>query len=142
MMLEIRDIMEIIPHRQPMLLVDKVEILEEEKRAVGYKGVTYNEPFFAGHFPAEPVMPGVLILEAMAQTTAVLLLNRKEMRGKIGYFGGINKAKFRKKVLPGSLLRMEIEVVKRRGPVAVVSGKAYADDGLAAEGEMTFMIGE
>lgn len=142
MMLDIRDIMEIIPHRQPMLLVDKVEILEEEKRAVGYKGVTYNEPFFAGHFPAEPVMPGVLILEAMAQTTAVLLLNRKEMRGKIGYFGGINKAKFRKKVLPGSLLRMEIEVVKRRGPVAVVSGKAYADDGLAAEGEMTFMIGE
>ncbi len=142
MMLEIRDIMEIIPHRQPMLLVDKVEILEEEKRAVGYKGVTYNEPFFAGHFPAEPLMPGVLILEAMAQTTAVLLLNRKEMRGKIGYFGGINKAKFRKKVQPGSLLRMEIEVVKRRGPVAVVSGKAYADDGLAAEGEMTFMIGE
>lgn len=142
MMLDIRDIMEIIPHRQPMLLVDKVEILEEEKRAVGYKGVTYNEPFFAGHFLAEPVMPGVLILEAMAQTTAVLLLNRKEMRGKIGYFGGINKAKFRKKVLPGSLLRMEIEVLKRRGPVAVVSGKAYADDGLAAEGEMTFMIGE
>ncbi len=142
MMLDIRDIMEIIPHRQPMLLVDKVEILEEEKRAVGYKGVTYNEPFFAGHFLAEPVMPGVLILEAMAQTTAVLLLNRKEMRGKIGYFGGINKAKFRKKVQPGSLLRMEIEVVKRRGPVAVVSGKAYADDGLAAEGEMTFMIGE
>lgn len=142
MMLDIRDIMEIIPHRQPMLLVDKVEILEEEKRAVGYKGVTYNEPFFVGHFPAEPVMPGVLILEAMAQTTAVLLLNRKEMRGKIGYFGGINKAKFRKKVQPGSLLRMEIEVVKRRGPVAVVSGKAYADDGLAAEGEMTFMIGE
>lgn len=141
-MLDIRDIMEIIPHRQPMLLVDKVEILEEEKRAVGYKGVTYNEPFFVGHFPAEPVMPGVLILEAMAQTTAVLLLNRKEMRGKIGYFGGINKAKFRKKVQPGSLLRMEIEVVKRRGPVAVVSGKAYADDGLAAEGEMTFMIGE
>lgn len=142
MMLKIRDIMEIIPHRQPMLLVDKVEILEEEKRAVGYKGVTYNEPFFAGHFPAEPVMPGVLILEAMAQTTAVLLLNREETRGKIGYFGGINKAKFRKKVLPGSLLRMEIEVVKRRGPVAVVSGKAYADDGLAAEGEMTFIIGE
>lgn len=142
MMLKIRDIMEIIPHRQPMLLVDKVEILEEEKRAVGYKGVTYNEPFFAGHFPAEPVMPGVLILEAMAQTTAVLLLNREETRGKIGYFGGINKAKFRKKVLPGSLLRMEIEVLKRRGPVAVVSGKAYADDGLAAEGEMTFMIGE
>ena len=142
MMLDIRDIMEIIPHRQPMLLVDKVEILEEEKRAVGYKGVTYNEPFFAGHFPAEPVMPGVLILEAMAQTTAVLLLNIEETRGKIGYFGGINKAKFRKKIQPGSLLRMEIEVLKRRGPVAVVSGKAYVENVLAAEGEMTFMIGE
>ena len=142
MMLDIRDIMEIIPHRQPMLLVDKVEILEEEKRAVGYKGVTYNEPFFAGHFPAEPVMPGVLILEAMAQTTAVLLLNREETRGKIGYFGGINKAKFRKKIQPGSLLRMEIEVLKRRGPVAVVSGKAYVENVLAAEGEMTFMFGE
>ena len=141
-MLDIRDIMEIIPHRQPMLLVDKVEILEEEKRAVGYKGVTYNEPFFAGHFPAEPVMPGVLILEAMAQTTAVLLLNREETRGKIGYFGGINKAKFRKKIQPGSLLRMEIEVLKRRGPVAVVSGKSYVENVLAAEGEMTFMIGE
>lgn len=142
MILEIKDIMKIIPHRQPMLLVDRVEILEEEKRAVGYKGVTYNEPFFAGHFPAEPVMPGVLMIEAMAQTTAVLLLNKEEMRGKIGYFGGINKAKFRKKVIPGCLLRMEIDVLKRRGPVAVVSGKAYTDDGLAAEGEMTFMIGE
>lgn len=142
MILEIKDIMKIIPHRQPMLLVDRVEILEEEKRAVGYKGVTYNEPFFAGHFPAEPVMPGVLMIEAMAQTTAVLLLSKEEMRGKIGYFGGINKAKFRKKVMPGYLLRMEIDVLKRRGPVAVVSGKTYTDDGLAAEGEMTFMIGE
>lgn len=136
----IKEIMEIIPHRQPMLLVDKVEILEEDKKAVGYKGVTYNELFFAGHFPTEPVMPGVLIMEAMAQTTAVLLLNKEEMRGKIGYFGGINKAKFRKKVVPGSLLRMEIEVLKRRGPVAVVYGKAYTEEGLAAEGEMTFMI--
>ena len=137
----IKDIMEIIPHRQPMLLVDKVEIIEADTKAVGYKGVTYNEPFFAGHFPAEPVMPGVLIMEAMAQTTAVLLLNKEEMQGKIGYFGGINKAKFRKKVVPGSLLRMEIEVLKRRGPVAVVYGKTYTEEGLAAEGEMIFMIG-
>lgn len=82
------------------------------------------------------------MIEAMAQTTAVLLLSKEEMRGKIGYFGGINKAKFRKKVMPGYLLRMEIDVLKRRGPVAVVSGKTYTDDGLAAEGEMTFMIGE
>ncbi|WP_178553750.1 3-hydroxyacyl-ACP dehydratase FabZ [Frisingicoccus sp.] len=137
----IKEIMEIIPHRQPMLLVDRVEVIEENKKAVGYKGVTYNEPFFAGHFPTEPVMPGVLIMEAMAQTTAVLLMNREEMRGKIGYYGAMNKVRFRKKVVPGTVLRMEIEILKRKGPVAVAMGKAYTDEGLAAEGEMTFMIG-
>ena len=137
----IKEIMEIIPHRQPMLLVDRVEVIEENKKAVGYKGVTYNEPFFAGHFPTEPVMPGVLIMEAMAQTTAVLLMNREEMRGKIGYYGAMNKVRFRKKVVPGTVLRIEIEILKRKGPVAVAMGKAYTDEGLAAEGEMTFMIG-
>ncbi|WP_418482348.1 3-hydroxyacyl-ACP dehydratase FabZ [Frisingicoccus sp.] len=137
----IKEIMEIIPHRQPMLLVDRVEVIEENKKAVGYKGVTYNEPFFAGHFPTEPVMPGVLIMEAMAQTTAVLLMNSEEMRGKIGYYGAMNKVRFRKKVVPGTVLRMEIEILKRKGPVAVAMGKAYTDEGLAAEGEMTFMIG-
>lgn len=137
----IKDIMEIIPHRQPMLLVDRVEVVEENKKAIGYKGVTYNEPFFAGHFPTEPVMPGVLIMEAMAQTTAVLLLNTKEMRGKIGYYGAMNKVRFRKKVIPGTVLRMEIEILKQKGPVAVALGKAYTEEGLAAEGEMTFMIG-
>ena len=137
----IKEIMEIIPHRQPMLLVDRVEVIEENKKAVGYKGVTYNEPFFAGHFPTEPVMPGVLIMEAMAQTTAVLLMNREEMRGKIGYYGAMNKVRFRKKVVPGTVLRMEIEILKRKGPVAVAMGKAYTDEGLDAEGEMTFMIG-
>lgn len=141
MVIGIKEIMDIIPHRQPMLLVDKVDIVEEDKKAVGYKGVTYNESFFAGHFPGEPVMPGVLIMEAMAQTTAVLLLNKENMRGKIGYFGGINKARFRKKVTPGTVLRMEVEVLKQKGPVAVAYGKAYTDEGLAAEGEMTFMIG-
>ena len=137
----IKEIMEIIPHRQPMLLVDRVEVIEENKKAVGYKGVTYNEPFFAGHFPTEPVMPGVLIMEAMAQTTAVLLMNREEKRRKIGYYGAMNKVRFRKKVVPGTVLRMEIEILKRKGPVAVAMGKAYTDEGLAAEGEMTFMIG-
>ncbi|MDD6231988.1 MAG: 3-hydroxyacyl-ACP dehydratase FabZ [Frisingicoccus sp.] len=141
MIIDIKEIMKIIPHRQPMLLVDRVEIVEEDKKAVGFKGVTYNEPYFAGHFPQEPVMPGVLIMEAMAQTTAVLLLNKEEMRGKVGYYAGINKAKFRKKVVPGSMLRMEIEVIRQRGPLAVAYGKAYTDEGLAAEGEMTFMIG-
>lgn len=141
MIIDIKEIMKIIPHRQPMLLVDRVEIVEEDKKAVGFKGVTYNEPYFAGHFPQEPVMPGVLIMEAMAQTTAVLLLNKEEMRGKVGYYAGINKAKFRKKVVPGSMLRMEVEVIRQRGPLAVAYGQAYTDEGLAAEGEMTFMIG-
>lgn len=141
MIIGVKEIMKIIPHRQPMLLVDRVEIVEEDKKAVGFKGVTYNEPYFDGHFPQEPVMPGVLIMEAMAQTTAVLLLNKEEMRGKVGYYAGINKAKFRKKVVPGSMLRMEVEVIRQRGPLAVAYGKAYTDEGLAAEGEMTFMIG-
>jgi 3-hydroxyacyl-[acyl-carrier-protein] dehydratase len=141
MIFGIKEIMEIIPHRQPMLLVDRVEIVEEAKKAEGCKAVTYNEPFFGGHFPTEPVMPGVLIIEAMAQTTAVLLLNKPDMRGKIGYFAGMNKVKFRSKVVPGNLLRMEIEVLKQRGPLAVVYGRAYTGEALAAEGEMTFMIG-
>lgn len=141
MIIGVKEIMKIIPHRQPMLLVDRVEIVEEDKKAVGFKSVTYNEPYFAGHFPQEPVMPGVLIMEAMAQTTAVLLLNKEEMRGKVGYYAGINKAKFRKKVVPGSMLRMEVEVIRQRGPLAVAYGKAYTDEGIAAEGEMTFMIG-
>ena len=141
MIIGVKEIMKIIPHRQPMLLVDRVEIVEEDKKVIGFKGVTYNEPYFAGHFPQEPVMPGVLIMEAMAQTTAVLLLNKEEMRGKVGYYAGINKAKFRKKVVPGSMLRMEVEVIRQRGPLAVAYGKVYTDEGLAAEGEMTFMIG-
>ena len=140
MQFNIKEIMEIIPHRQPMLLVDRVEIVEEDWKATGYKGITYNEPYFAGHFPQEPVMPGVLIMEAMAQTVAVLLLNKPEMRGKLGYYGAMNKVRFRKKVVPGTMLRMEVEILKQRGPVAVAYGKAYSDDELAAEGEMTFMI--
>ena len=140
MQFNIKEIMEIIPHRQPMLLVDRVEIVEEDRKATGYKGITYNEPYFAGHFPQEPVMPGVLIMEAMAQTVAVLLLNKPEMRGKLGYYGAMNKVRFRKKVVPGTMLRMEVEILKQRGPVAVAYGKAYSDDELAAEGEMTFMI--
>ena len=141
MQFNIKEIMEIIPHRQPMLLVDRVEIVEEDWKATGYKGITYNEPYFAGHFPQEPVMPGVLIMEAMAQTVAILLLNKPEMRGKLGYYGAMNKVRFRKKVVPGTMLRMEVEILKQRGPVAMAYGKAYTDNDLAAEGEMTFMIG-
>ena len=137
----IKDIMEIIPHRQPMLLVDKVEIIEADTKAVGYKGVTYNEPFFAGHFPAEPVMPEVLIMEAMAQTTAVLLLNKEEMRGKIGYFGGINKCRFKGKIVPGDKVKLETKIVKRKGPMGVGEATAYVDGKVVVKAELTFMVG-
>lgn len=139
--LDIKDIMEIIPHRQPFLLVDRAEIIEEGKRAVGYKAVTYNEPFFAGHFPVEPVMPGVLIIEAMAQVGAIVILSEPEMRGKLAFFGGINKARFRQQVKPGSMLRMEVEIIKRKGPVGVGSAKAYSHENkLVAEAELTFAV--
>ena len=106
--LGIKEIMATIPHRQPFLLVDKAEIIEEGKKAVGYKAVTYNEPFFAGHFPTEPVMPGVLIIEAMAQVGAIIVLSEEGMQGKVAFFGGIKKARFRQKVVPGTMIRMEV----------------------------------
>ena len=137
----IKEIMEILPHRQPFLLIDRVEVTEQGKKATGYKAVSYNEPYFAGHFPQEPVMPGVLIMEAMAQVGAVMILSEEENKGKIAYFGGINKARFRNKVVPGTMLRMELELVRRKGPVCVGIGKAYDGDRLMAEGELTFMIG-
>ena len=102
--MDIKEIMEIIPHRQPFLLIDRIEELEPGKRAVGKKCVTYNEPFFNGHFPQEPVMPGILILEALAQTGAVAILSQPENKGKTVYFGGIDKAKFKRKVIPGDVL--------------------------------------
>lgn len=101
MVMDIKEIMEIIPHRQPFLLIDRIEELEPGKRAVGKKCVTYNEPFFGGHFPKEPVMPGVLILEALAQVGAVAILSQPDHKGKTAYFGGIDKAKFKKKWFPG-----------------------------------------
>ena len=139
--LGIKEIMEIIPHRQPFLLIDKVDITEEGKSAVGYKAVTYNEPYFACHFPQEPVMPGVLIMEAMAQVGAVLILSQEGMKGKIAFFGGINKARFRNKVVPGTMLRMEVELTKQKGPMGVGEGRAYDGDTLVASGELTFMVG-
>lgn len=140
--LDIKDIMATIPHRQPFLLVDRAEIIEEGKKAVGYKAVTYNEPFFAGHFPAEPVMPGVLIIEAMAQVGAIVILSQEDMKGKLAFFGGINKAKFRQKVVPGTMLRMEVEIIKQKGPIGVGDAKAYNEENkLVASAELTFAIG-
>ena len=140
-MLNIKEIMNIIPHRSPFLLVDRIEEMEVGKRAVGKKCVTYNEPFFAGHFPQEPVMPGVLIIEARAQVGAVCCLSAEENKGKIGFLGGVNKAKFRGKVVPGDVLNLEVEMIKVKGPVGVGKGTATVDGKVVASGEITFMIG-
>lgn len=140
-MLTTKEIMDIIPHRSPFLLVDRIDELEVGIRAVGVKCVTYNEPFFAGHFPQEPVMPGVLIMEALAQVGAVCCLADEKNKGKLAFFGGMNKVKFRQKVVPGDVLRLEVEMIKVKGPVGVGMGKAYVGDKLAASGELTFMLG-
>lgn len=140
--LDIKQIMEIIPHRQPFLLIDTIEELETGKRAVGKKCVTYNEPFFAGHFPQEPVMPGVLIIEALAQVGAVAILSQPEFKGKTAYFGAINSAKFKGKVVPGDVLKLETEIVKVKGPIGLGSAKAYVNEKLVAQAELTFAIGE
>lgn len=139
--LSTKEIMEIIPHRQPFLLIDTIEELEEGKRAVGKKCVSYNEPFFAGHFPGEPVMPGVLIVEAMAQVGAVALLCKEEFKGKTAYFGGISSARFKQKVVPGDVLMLEVEITKQKGPIGVGVGKAYVDGKLVTQAELTFAIG-
>ncbi len=136
-----KQIMEIIPHRQPFLLIDTIEEVEEGKRAVGKKCVSYNEPFFAGHFPGEPVMPGVLIIEAMAQVGAVAILSRSENKGKTAYFAGINNAKFKNKVLPGDVLELELEIIKEKGPIGIGKGTARVNGKLAASAELTFAIG-
>jgi len=140
-MLSTREIMDIIPHRHPFLLVDTIEQLEPGVRAVGYKCVTYDEPYFRGHFPQEPVMPGVLQIEACAQVGAVAILSLEENKGKTAYFGAINNAKFRQKVVPGDRLRMECEIIKRKGPVGIGKAVATVDGRVVLEAELTFMIG-
>ena len=140
-MLGVKEIEQIIPHRHPFLLVDRIEELEPGKKAVGYKCVTFDEPYFAGHFPGEPVMPGVLIIEALAQTGAVAILSEESMKGKTAYFGAINSARFKKKVVPGDRLRLECEIIKQKGPVGVGKAEAYVDDQLACRAELTFMVG-
>ena len=139
-MLNTKQIMDILPHRAPFLVVDRLDELEPGKRAVGVKAVTYNEPFFAGHFPQEPVMPGVLICEALAQVGAVAILSQEEYKGKLVLFGGINKARFRQKVVPGDLLRLEMELIKVKGPVGIGKATAYLGDKVCTEAELTFMI--
>lgn len=138
--MDINEIKEILPHRYPFLLIDKVISMEGNK-IVAIKNVTVNENYFQGHFPAEAVMPGVLIIEALAQTGAVAILSKNEFKGKIAYFAGIDKAKFRRKVIPGDILRLEVEITKLRGRAGLGYGIAYVDDKRVCEGELTFMVG-
>ena len=134
--------MEILPHRHPFLLIDTIEELEPGKRAVGKKCVTFSEPYFAGHFPGNPVMPGVLIIEALAQTGAAAILSLPENRGKTAYFAGIDKAKFKQMVRPGDVLTLETQIIRTKGPIGVGEAVATVDGKLVAKAELTFAIGK
>ncbi|MCI9277418.1 3-hydroxyacyl-[acyl-carrier-protein] dehydratase FabZ [bacterium D16-50] len=136
-----KEIMEIIPHRYPFLLIDTIEELEPGVRGVGRKCVSMNEPFFQGHFPGNPVMPGVLIIEALAQVGAVALLSQPEWKGRTAYFAGIDKARFRQKVVPGDVLTLETVILKVKGPVGVGKAVAAVNGKVAAEAELTFALG-
>lgn len=134
------DIQKILPHRYPMLLVDKIIEMEEGKSIVGVKNVTINEPFFCGHFPGNPIMPGVLITEALAQTGAVLLLSMPENKGKLGVFTGINNFKFRRQVVPGDTLTLSAELLTYRHGMGKANVKATVDGEVAAMGEISFAV--
>ncbi|RDY25128.1 3-hydroxyacyl-[acyl-carrier-protein] dehydratase FabZ [Romboutsia weinsteinii] len=141
-MLNIEQIKEIIPHRYPFLLVDKIVELESGKRAVGIKNVTANEPFFQGHFPEYALMPGVLIVEAMAQVGAVAMMSMDENKGKLGVFAGIDKVRFKKEARPGDTLRMEVEMISIRRNIGKATAKAYIEDALVCSGELMFALVE
>jgi 3-hydroxyacyl-[acyl-carrier-protein] dehydratase len=138
--IDAREIQRLIPHRYPLLLIDRVVEIEPGKRIIGLKNVSANEPFFQGHFPGNPIMPGVLIVEALAQAGAVLLLSQPEERGKLPLFAGIDGLKFRRQVVPGDQLRLEVEFTLRRGSLGKGRARATVDGQVAAEGELTFVV--
>jgi 3-hydroxyacyl-[acyl-carrier-protein] dehydratase len=143
-MIEIREIMNTLPHGYPFLLVDRIIEIDLGKRIVGIKNVTFNEPFFQGHFPGRPIMPGVLIVEAMAQTAGVLAFKSvpQEESGKPVYFLGLDNVRFRKPVIPGDQLRFELEVTRHRQSIWGFKGKAFVEDKLVAEADLLAMLGD
>jgi len=138
--LQSQEIQEIIPHRYPFLLVDRIIEIEKGKRAVGIKNVSSNEPYFQGHFPGHPIMPGVLIMEALAQVGTVIILSMPEYRDFLGLFAGLDEVKFKRQVIPGDQLRLEVELVRLRQSFGVAHGKAYVGEALAAEGIIKFFL--
>lgn len=139
-MLQSQEIQEIIPHRYPFLMVDRIIEMEEGKRAVGIKNISSNEPFFQGHFPGHPIMPGVLILEALAQVGAVLILKMPEYAGCLAVYAGLEDVKFKRQVIPGDQLRLEVELIKLRKSFGFAQGRAYVGEALAAEGTLKFFL--
>lgn len=139
-MYSIEEIKEVIPHRYPFLLIDKILEVDEGKRAVGMKNVTVNEPFFNGHFPEYPVMPGVLIVEALAQVGAFAILKKEENRGKLAFFAGIDNCRFKEQVKPGDTLRLEVEIVRLKGPIGKGKAVATVDGKLVCETEVMFAL--
>lgn len=140
-MLQSKDIKDIIPHRYPFLLIDRVEEVVLGKYAKGFKNVTINEPFFQGHFQDYPVMPGVLILEALAQLGAVVALSDEKNKGKIAFLAGADKVRWKRKVVPGDRLDLSIELIKIKGPIGIAKGIATVNGDKACEGEIMFAIG-
>ena len=139
-MLDINEIMNIIPQRAPFLMIDKVEEYVPGKSCIAYKNVCINESYFSGHFPGQPIMPGVLIIEALAQAGAVAILSKPENKGKNALFGGVDKLRFKKQVLPGDVLRLEVNIIKEKGSIGIGEAKAFVNDKLAVRGELTFAV--